>query len=185
MSPRRTHSPFSVGLGGLGKGKYIKQGDRWVWMSDNDIENRDIIRKYTEPDSSKPIKPPSEELSSTIISPEGNTSTGTPLAGRYQSPSYLTARPVEPTLVKTAPLPTPGKTLSEIPKLVSVAPRDIPKPDSPQPRAVSVSKTCSLCSGPIKDGQCTKCSSKQCPGCGEMNFSLSTNCLRCGKELKK
>ncbi len=131
--------------------KRMKIGNRWVFMSDNEAENREILRKYS--DSNSP--PSSGEPASAKSVPEGNPPAGTPLAGRYQSPSYLSAVPAGSSPVKTAP------------------------------RAGSPTKTCALCHGSIQDGQCTKCNAKQCPSCGEMNFSLSTTCLRCGKDLKK
>ncbi len=191
MFSRRKKHPWWApgGIAGIimdAKGEWIQEGGKWVWVKKEDLaahENEKISESYESPSylSNVPGEPAQPK-------PKPVPVAGMPLppdvqlAGRYQSPSYLKTPPppVERGIRAPAPAPSPPPT----PKLGSVAPTIIShKLDTPTPRAVVALTKCPMCNGRVQDGECQQCSSKQCRGCGEMNFSMSKTCFRCGHAL--
>jgi hypothetical protein len=109
-------------------------------------------------------------------------------SGHYETPNYLKEVPIgspegnrlsvpqnhSQALEKTAP----------IDKLGSIGPTLLPyKKELASPQPVPALTTCTLCNGPVKDGECVMCSGKQCRVCGEINFATTINCSRCGQSL--
>lgn len=171
------------------KGKWIQEGGKWIWVKNEELayhvaanddthyESPTYLEKIELP--GEPIKPKPKPAAVPMYPPDP----APPLVGRYQSPSYLNAVPIVPEPPK--PVKVPEKpTPPQAGKLGSIAPNSYPHKTGPSPsREIPKLTTCTLCSGPIRNGECTQCSAKQCQGCGEMNFAMSKTCYSCGRAL--
>ncbi len=142
-------------------GDWVEDGDKWVWVKKGHLAEYDaehLGRHYESPEFLQDETKPKPAVD--------------PQIGRYHSPHFLNNPPSGPSQGPSAPVISP-----------TTLPAGNPKPDTAPKREMAAIKTCSLCHGILQDGLCTKCSSKQCPGCGDMNFAGSKSCFRCGHPL--